>query len=121
MRAILIDPFKREVKEVTTDASLDDFYNIIKCDTITIVPWDESHALFLDDEGLLADKDGQEYWRIVGIDQPFAGRGLIIGDEYGDNRDATLSIGQVIPDVIFLDKEDVDLEEFRVWNVSTFS
>lgn len=119
MRAILIDPFKREVTEVNTDSSLDDIYNLIKCDTITVVPWDEDHALFLDDEGLLLAEENQAYWRMIGSDQPFAGRGLIIGDEYGDNREATLSALRVLTDIDFLDPEEVNPDEWTGWMISS--
>lgn len=119
MRAILINPFKREVTEVNTDTSLDDIYNLIRCDTITVVPWDEDHALFLDDEGLLKAKEDQAYWRMLGVDQPFAGRGLIIGDEYGENRDATLSALSVLTGIEFLDPEDVDPDSWTGWTIST--
>jgi hypothetical protein len=62
MRAILIDPFKRETTEIDIDPSLDNLYQVLGVDLITVVRWDETHALIIDDEGLLKSKEGQEYW-----------------------------------------------------------
>ena len=120
MRAILIDPFTRKITEVDTDASLDDVYNILDIDTVTVVSWDKDHALFLDDEGLLKDREVQCYFHVKGADQPFAGRGLIIADEYGENRDATLTLKQVRDKVTFLDSAGVTPEAYLNWSIVAY-
>jgi hypothetical protein len=95
MRAILIDPFTRTVSDIDTAAGLDDLYEILQVDLITVMQVGASHAMILDDEGLLKDSSEQEYFQLKGMDQPLAGRGLILADEYGENRPATLSLNSV--------------------------
>jgi hypothetical protein len=120
MRGILIDPFTRTITEVDTDASLDNVYTLLDIDTVTIVSWDRQHALFLDDEGLLKSNEVQAYFQVDGADQPFAGRGLILGDSYGDNRAATLSLDAVKDVVTFLDSSTVDPEAYLGWTITAF-
>ena len=120
MRGILIDPFTRTITEVDTDASLDNVYTLLDIDTVTIVSWDRQHALFLDDEGLLKSNEVQCYFLVKGADQPFAGRGLILGDAYGDNRAATLSLDDVKDVVTFLDSATVDPEAYLGWTIAAF-
>ncbi len=120
MRAILIDPFKREVTEIDIDPSLDNLYTMLEVEMITVIRWDEEHALILDDEGLLKPKEEMEYWRIAGADQPFAGRGLILGDDYGENRAVTLSLDDVQKKVAFLDKTNINPEEWTGWSITIF-
>lgn len=112
MRAILIDPFTRSINEVDTDASLDDIYALLDIDTLTVVKYDSDNALLLDDEGLLKDKEVQEYFWLSGCIQPFAGRGLLIGDKYGENRATDIDVAEVRENVRFLDKEEIDPEEY---------
>lgn len=112
MRAILIDPFTRSINEVDTDASLDDIYALLDIDTLTVVKYDPDNALLLDDEGLLKDKEVQEYFWLSGCIQPFAGRGLLIGDKYGENRATDIDVAEVRENVRFLDKEEIDPEEY---------
>ena len=78
MKAILIDPFKRSVEAVDIDPTLDNLYETLDVETITVVRLNPDHALIVDDEGLLKDKDAQEYFWWRGSEQPFAGRGIIL-------------------------------------------
>jgi hypothetical protein len=120
MRGILIDPFTRTITEVDTDASLNSVYTLLDIDTLTVVSWDRQHALFLDDEGLLKSNEVQAYFQVYGADQPFAGRGLIVGDNYGDNRAATLSLDDVKDVVTFLDSATVNPEAYLGWTITAF-
>jgi len=120
MRAILIDPFTRTVSDIDTDAGLDDLYRILDVDLITVLRVGAGHAMILDDEGLMKNKIEQEYFQFEGMDQPLAGRGLILADEYGENRPATLTLEQVEEKVVWLDKEDVDPEAWLGWTIITF-
>jgi hypothetical protein len=120
VRAILIDPFKREVTEINIDPSLDNLYETLAVEMITVLRWGKDHALILDDEGLLKDRETMEYWRVAGADQPFAGKGLILGDNYGDNRDATLTLSEVQTLVTFLDKATVNPDDWTGWTIRTF-
>lgn len=120
MRAILIDPFTRSISEVDTDASLDETYALLGIDTLTVVKYDPDNALFLDDEGLLKDKETQEYFWLKGCVQPFAGRGLLIGDDYGDNRATDLDVAEVRENVRFVDKETINPEEYLGFSIITW-
>jgi len=120
MRAILINPFTRTVSDIDTAAGLDDLYEILRVDLITVIRVGASHALILDDEGLLKDKSEQEYFQLKGMDQPLAGRGLILADEYGENRPATLTLKEVEDKVVWLDRENVDPAEWLGWTITTF-
>lgn len=120
MRAILIDPFKESVTAIETKAGLDDLYEILKCDLITVIRWDKGNALIIDDEGLLLDKEDQEYWWVSGYDQPFAGRGIIIGDSYGENKSTDLKIEDIVPLISFPDKDGIDPQSYIKWEITTF-
>lgn len=121
MKGILIDPFKREVSEVETSGKLDDLYAILGVDTITVVTTAEDHALILDDEGLLKDRAEQEYFLWYGSDQPFAGKGLILGTtEDGDNKDASIPVDVVRNTITFVPKEIVNPEDYLGWTITTF-
>lgn len=120
MRGILIDPFTRTVSDVETSADLDDLYEILQVDLITVVRIPPNHALILDDEGLLKSKDIQEYFYIDGMAQPLAGRGLILGDSYGENKSAQLPLDLVKNLVSFPSKEDINPSDWTGWTIKMF-
>ena len=120
MRAILINPFTRTVSDIDTDASLDELYEFLQVEVITVMQVGASHVMILDDEGLMKSKIEQEYFQLKGMDQPLAGRGLILADEYGESRPATLSIKEVEDKVVWLDKDKVDPEAWLGWTITTF-
>lgn len=120
MRAILIDPFKREVTDIDTDASLDSMYDILHVDLITVMRVGAGHAMILDDEGLLKDKSAQEYFTMKGATQPFAGRAMILGDSYGESRAATLTLDEVKDKVVWLDNDAVEPDEWTGWTITTW-
>lgn len=120
MRGIMIDPFTRTIMEVETSASLLDMYDLLQVDLITVVRLTEDHAMILDDEGLLKNKDAQAYFILDGSNQPFAGRALILGDNYGENKDATMKVADVAGIVTFLDNKDVEPDMWTGWSVEVF-
>ena len=120
LRAILINPITRTVSDIDTAAGLDDLYDILQVDLITVMRVGAGHAMILDDEGLLKDNSEQEYFQLKGMDQPLAGRALILADEYGENRAATLTLKEVEDKVVWLDNEDVDPEAWLGWTITTF-
>jgi hypothetical protein len=120
MRAILIDPFKQTVEYIDIDPSLDNLYEVLGVDLITVLRWSPGHALILDDEGFLKDHATMEYWRATGFKQPFAGRGLILGDEYGENRPASVSLEVVKDCVSFVPKEEVNPSDWTGWQIIAF-
>ena len=121
MRGILIDPFTRTVSEVETSGKLAEIYELLGVDLITAVTVGEDQSLFLDDEGLMVPKANQEYWQWKGSNQPYAGRGLILGlDANGDNVDTTMSSLEVAALVSFLDKEDIDPDSYLGFEIFTW-
>jgi hypothetical protein len=121
MRGILIDPFTRTVSEIETSGKLLEIYELLGVDLITAVTVGEDQSLFLDDEGLMVPKTNQEYWQWKGSNQPYAGRGLILGlDGNGDNVDTTMSGLEVAMLVTFLDKEDIDPESYLGFEIFTW-
>lgn len=121
MRAILIDPFLKTIEEVQTNGKLDDIYRLMQVELITTVTLSDTDALFLDDEGLFVPKESQEYFHWSGSLQPFAGRGLILGaDEEGESADAEIDLDTVRQRVSFLDKTNLDPEQYTDWVVHSF-
>ena len=118
MRAIMIDPFTRKVSEIDTDASLDDLYRLLDVDLITVVQLGAKHAMILDDEGLLKDKSIQAYFTLLGAGQPFAGRGLILADEYGENRAASIPLSAVEQKVVWLENDEVEPDRWTGWEIT---
>ena len=113
MRGILIDPFSKTIEEVDTTGKLPEIYSMLGVELITIVHIGESDVLFLDDEGLFVPRDEQEYFYWSGSNQPYAGKGLIIGtDEEGDSTDAEIDLEEVKQRVRWLDKTMFDPEDF---------
>lgn len=95
MKAILIDPFIRVIKEVEHDGSLEDIYDKIKCDCFDLVHIDDQgDAIYVDDEGLLGDLAQQVFFKIDGM--PLAGRGLVLGsDDEGCSTAPTIDISDL--------------------------
>jgi hypothetical protein len=121
MRGILIDPFTRTVSDVYTSGKLLEIYELLGVNLITAVTVGENQSLFLDDEGLMVPKENQEYWNWEGSNQPYAGRGLILGlDANGDNVDTTMSSLEVAALVSFLDKEDIDPDSYLGFEIFTW-
>ena len=92
IKALLIDPFKREITEVTIKPKLEDYYKTIDCTTISMIPLEED-VLILDDEGLLLDAEFQAYFSFRGYPQSyFAGKALLVGDDDADETDVSMDI-----------------------------
>ena len=89
MRAILIDPFKREVTQVElTGDRLQEYYKVIECSTIAMpVIFDNRDSLVIDDEGWFQEyPDGRAGFMMDGWAYAIIGKALIIGcDEEGES------------------------------------
>ena len=113
MRGILIDPFTRSINEIETSGTLAEIYSTLEVELITVVSIGQDDALFLDDEGLFVPKEVQEYFYWRGSNQPYAGRGLILGtDEEGENTDTSLTAEDVRRLVTFIDKAEIDPADY---------
>lgn len=113
MRGILIDPFTKCIAEVDVGIELEDIYDLLKCETFTIVNIDNRDCIFLDDEGLLVPNEYQAYWEIAGANQPYAGRGLILGTgSDGETIGARTPLEKITSLVTFVDRENVDPDQY---------
>lgn len=95
MKAFVIDPFAREITEVSYEGDYTEIYKHIKADLFcTVTVSDLGDTLFLDDEGLF--KSEQKFFQWVGYGQPLAGRALVLGtDEEGESRDCQLTLRDI--------------------------
>lgn len=98
LRAVLIDPYKQQVKEVRVrQGNTDDIYGMIGCSLFTLASFyprqvrrnseilsDVQHDVYVDDEGLF--KPDQRYWFNKATGQVLAGKGLVLAlDDDGNS------------------------------------
>ena len=106
MKAILIDPIKREIREVdiTDGDSPAGISNLIGCRWFCIGSYlRDGDAAFVDDEGLLLGEEEDIYfWAIdsnaikSSNNQPLAGKGLVLGsDEEGCSQSAVTTVDEL--------------------------
>jgi hypothetical protein len=102
IRGILIDPFTHTVTEVFVDGSdtLKAMRKQIQCDYVCRVALGSIRGieqdLWIDDEGILCDWDTQAFFKLRGMPDPLAGRGIIFaGTEDGDTVGTTLEVERV--------------------------
>jgi len=108
MRAILIDPVAKTVREVEHDGDYREIYrllsdpeNDIKVDTFDAIGIDGVNSIYIDDNGLL--NDPKYFFKWEGYAQPLAGRGLILGtDEEGASISTTLTLDFVAAKVGYM-------------------
>lgn len=78
MRAVLINPFDKSVTEVDYSGDYRDIYKLIDCQVFTVAN-DGDNDIFVDDEGLLKeDLTKQRFFWVAGMEQPLAGKGLVL-------------------------------------------
>lgn len=84
--AVLVDPYKEEVTDITYDASdYKNIYPLLHCSCFTVVHLDDEDDMLVDDEGLLTVKPDTKFFRYKDYPQPIAGYGLIVGtDDEGE-------------------------------------
>ena len=75
MRAILIDPFTREITEVEHNDDFRQIYEFIGADAFDAARLEDGQIIYVDDEGLF--RDDQKFWSIEG--RVLAGKGLVLG------------------------------------------
>ena len=102
IKAILIDVYEKEIREVDYDGTLDFIYFNLACRTFDVVRIDDVNSIFVDDEGILKDN---LYFEYSASDRVFqlAGNGLILGvDDEGNSISPTLTVEDVKGKVNFL-------------------
>ena len=75
MRAILIDPFTREITEVEHNDDFRQIYEFIGADAFDAATLEDRQVIYVDDEGLF--RDDQKFWSIER--RVLAGKGLVLG------------------------------------------
>ena len=118
MKAILIDVYEKEIREVDYDGTLDFIYFNLACRTFDVVRVDDVNSIFVDDEGLL--RQNQLYFEYSGSNGIFqlAGNGLILGvDDEGNSISPTLTVEDVKGKVNFL-PEGFKVEPY--WEVTAW-
>ena len=108
-KAILIDPFACEVREVDLTGEFEQLYKLLshetmKVDTFTTVNLGNpgNDAIFVDDEGLL--KPCERFFMWNGYPQPLAGKGLILGaDDEGETISPYITVAEVRHSVTFIE------------------
>lgn len=109
MKAILIDVHSQTIKEVEV-VNHDCIYDHLKCRCFTTVGIDETHDVFVDDEGLLNLTPFSRFFLYKGYPQPLAGNGLVVAiDEDGETIAPTLTIQQIAENVIFMNLHEVQI------------
>lgn len=79
MRAVLVDPYKKEITDVEYNGDYKTIYPLIHCDIFTIVRLEDGDDVLVDDEGLLKLTRDTKFFMINTYEQPLAGYGLITG------------------------------------------
>ena len=104
MKAILINPEKKEVTEVEYSGDYQDIYKLIDCKTFDVVRTSVSNdGIYVDDEGLFVDD--QLFFEYGGDAQSvrLAGNGLILGvDDEGNSISPQTTVEEVEGRVGFL-------------------
>lgn len=105
MRAIFIDALLKRVTEINIEPGLQSYYRQIGCELIEAVHLDTltgQDVMYVDEEGLLVEREFQVYFAIVGGHQPLAGNALIVGtDDEGNTVDCESSLEHIRDLVIF--------------------
>ena len=104
MKAILIDPFNKDVKEIEICDTLQDIYDAIDCTTFDIATFIHDSIgrtdIYVDDEGLL--KESNRYFKTWN-GNTYAGKGLLLDtDDEGNSTDVSVGILQVQSSIRFL-------------------
>lgn len=110
-KGVLIDALdKQEFRSVEYE-SLQDIYDLLKCEMIEAVPLSVDRRMqmtvFVDEEGLL--KEGRKGFFICGYPQMLIGNGLItVVDEQGENRDLEIDLRIVEGFFKFIEVSDTE-------------
>ena len=104
MRAIIINPEKKEVTEIQIGSDYKEIYKAISCDTFSCpITYGNNDSLYCDDEGLFKPQKGgviMEDWVY-----PILGKMLVLGtDENGESVDAKSDIKFFTDRITWLDE-----------------
>ncbi len=112
MRAILVNPYNKTIKEAVYTGDFREIYDLIGCRTFDVVYMGGGHDMYVDDEGLL--KSNQRFFRFE--DRNLAGAALILKhNDEGESTDADIPLEDVIESIEWLPEDHVEepYMEFR--------
>ena len=103
MKAILIDPILKEVKEVDYSGDYTDIYKLIECRTFDIVRIPVGNdGIYIDDEGLFTPINKQHWFTYrynaheMHQNIPLVNKGLVIGwDDEGNSIDCDSTVDSI--------------------------
>lgn len=108
MRAILINPEKKEITEMQIGDDYKEIYKVIDCECFSApVIYDNNDTLYCDDEGLFVPQKGG----IIMTDwnYPILGKMLILGtDNDGNSTNAKSNIEFFTDNITWLDEEQAE-------------
>ncbi len=80
IKAVLIDVHEKKISEVEIVPELRNYYELLKCECITIGDtFPNGDVLFVDDNGLLVNP--RKFFKLTMNGYEFAGNGLIVGTD----------------------------------------
>jgi len=111
IKAVLIDPYAEEVRDVIYDGNYKQIYEHIQAECFTLVRMRDNDDVFVDDEGLLHLTPETRFFMIPDYPTPLAGRGLILGNDLdttgeGESIDCHHDAAYYAPRVKFLTVQD---------------
>ena len=113
MKAVLINPKLRKIKEIEYSGDYKDIQKLTECSTFTAVyPFNNCEdTIYLDDEGLLKSSNYCFTFRCDdGRNQPLMGNALVLGaDDEGESKDVETSIDEIKRRVSFKGHQAIDL------------
>jgi hypothetical protein len=109
LKALLIDPEKREIREVECEKKLEAYYAMMDC-TIISIPFQlrRGDSVVCDDEGLFKEPEKLHFFSIEALTpQPLAGKTLIFGTtRTGNFGDVKTSLEELMNLVKFISREE---------------
>ena len=116
MKGILIDSKNKTVTDVEYDGknSLKEWYRLLGCSMVEIaveLPNDgrKGNTIMVDEEGLLSVDSNTPFFFFEGAHQPFAGNGLVVGDDYynGETIDVSITANDIRDKIKFYSLAEV--------------
>lgn len=96
IRALLFIPQSHKLVEFVydqTNGGLDQLYELIDCNYVTVVEMEDGHSIFVDDEGLLKEMGTQAFTKYSFYPEFIAGNAVVVGptDSEGNCTACTLT------------------------------
>jgi hypothetical protein len=110
IKAVLIDPYAEEVRDVIYNGNYKQIHEHILADCFDVVRLSGYDDVYVDDEGLLKITPETKFFMLPDYPNPLAGRGLILGNDMattgeGESIDCHYDAAYYMRKVQFLDVE----------------